>query len=102
MNNQKKYRDLDEYIAGVYQDFVRVRSLTTGDSFGEIALITKQKRTATIICTEESEFMVLERNTFDRVLSSLLQVEMRKLVHFFESIDYFKNIPENHLTALVH
>ncbi|KAM3132133.1 hypothetical protein pb186bvf_015728 [Paramecium bursaria] len=99
---KSKYSDMSEYISHVYSDFQQVRTLGPGEAFGEIALITKQKRTATIVCTEDTHLITLQKMGFDRVLGELLNSQLRKKLQFFESLQYFQNIPENHLTAIIN
>lgn len=55
----------------IITSFVRteVKVLPTGASFGELALIEKKPRAATIICKEECHFGVLDKNAFERILS---------------------------------
>jgi CRP-like cAMP-binding protein len=60
--------DFNEYLQVTYPGFVKVRTLTSGDTFGELALITKSKRTATIVCSIDSYFITLHKNAFDRIL----------------------------------
>lgn len=46
-----------------------VKTLPPGSSFGELALLDKGKRSATIVCKEECEFAVLEKSHFVGILS---------------------------------
>jgi len=46
-----------------------VKALSGGASFGELALIDKKPRAATIICKENCHFGVLDKNSFERILS---------------------------------
>jgi CRP-like cAMP-binding protein len=61
----------DRFISEVYADFTPVRVLNVGDSFGEIALVTRSKRTATIVCREDCDFMILSKQSFDKILGTL-------------------------------
>jgi small-conductance mechanosensitive channel/CRP-like cAMP-binding protein len=42
----------------------KVKFLTTGDFFGEMSLLTGEKRSATIIAEEETEVLILDRDDF--------------------------------------
>lgn len=44
--------------------------MSTGDSFGELALLSRKPRMATIVCEEESEFFVLSKKDFDKILKN--------------------------------
>lgn len=38
-----------------------------GDAFGELALLQNTRRTATIICKQDSEFLRVDKPDFDEV-----------------------------------
>lgn len=46
-----------------------VKILGNGSSFGELALLEKKPRAATIICKEDTHFAVLQSKYFDKILS---------------------------------
>lgn len=50
------------------EEFVEVKSLKEGESFGEMALITKKTRSASILCKEDCYFAVLDRKYFFEIL----------------------------------
>lgn len=41
--------------------------MSEGDAFGELALLHNIRRTATIICKEDSEFLRVDKPDFDEV-----------------------------------
>jgi len=47
-----------------------VKTVTNGASFGELALLDKKPRAATIICKQNCHFGVFDKNAFDRILSN--------------------------------
>jgi cAMP-dependent protein kinase regulator len=50
-----------------YKNFTQLKEvalLGRGSAFGEIALITNAKRTATILAAEKSDLIVLEKDVF--------------------------------------
>lgn len=49
--------------------FTEVKSLAEGDSFGELALLEKKPRAATIITSSDTELIVFEKDDFDNILS---------------------------------
>lgn len=53
----------------VVKDGERVAVLTTGDFFGEIALLRDVPRTASVVCVEPGMLLVLEREPFLRAMS---------------------------------
>lgn len=46
-----------------------IKVLSAGASFGELALMEKKPRAATIRCKEESCFAVLDKRNFELILS---------------------------------
>lgn len=48
-----------------------VKTLGSGDAFGELALMENRPRAATIICKENCHFAVLEKTPFNRILSKI-------------------------------
>ena len=44
-----------------------VGEMSEGDAFGELALLHNIRRTATIICKENSEFLRVDKPDFDEV-----------------------------------
>lgn len=47
------------------------RVLPAGSGFGELALMNNKPRAATIVCKEDCEFAVLEKDPFIAILSNL-------------------------------
>jgi thioredoxin reductase (NADPH) len=47
-----------------------VKTLREGDSFGEIALLTDRRRTATVRAKTDSEVLVMDREAFGRIIAS--------------------------------
>jgi CRP-like cAMP-binding protein len=45
--------------------------MKSGDSFGELAIITDAPRSATITATEPSEFAILYKNDYERVIKKV-------------------------------
>jgi CRP-like cAMP-binding protein len=52
--------------------FVLVRTLKTGEHFGELALINNEKRSLSIrVSSEKCKLLKLDRETFTRILGSI-------------------------------
>lgn len=49
-------------------DFLEIKILKTGESFGELALISKKPRSASILCKEDCYFAVLDKKYFFEIL----------------------------------
>jgi small-conductance mechanosensitive channel/CRP-like cAMP-binding protein len=46
----------------------KIKELEAGDFFGEMSLLTDEKRSATIIAEDETEVLILDRNDFAHIL----------------------------------
>jgi len=65
-----------------------LRKLTSGDHFGELALINNERRTLTVKCgSPEAKLLILDRKTFKRILGridNLLNRDYSNIVKSFE------------------
>jgi len=59
-----------------------VANLSSGDYFGEMALLTGEPRSASVIATEDTEMFVLQKNDFDVILEKFpsISLSMGKIV----------------------
>lgn len=65
-----------------------IRKLTSGDHFGELALINNEKRTLTVKCgSRKAKLLALDRDTFTRILGSIEQYLHLDYSDFCKSID---------------
>ncbi|XP_022084507.1 uncharacterized protein LOC110975934 [Acanthaster planci] len=72
---------------------------TAGSSFGELALLHGSKRTATIICKGDAEFLVLDKPDFDQVLRRSYQQEWETRMSALRSLAAFGQWSEEELSA---
>lgn len=54
---------------GVIEEGKVIAALTTGDMFGEMALVTKEPRSASVVALEDSHLFVLSETTFERLMT---------------------------------
>jgi hypothetical protein len=62
------FGDLDDPNDGCYKEVARLGS---GQSFGELALISKQPRAATIKCTKDTHFAILGKKDYKRAFGKI-------------------------------
>ncbi len=72
---------------GVFEEKVElvlteIKVLSIGASFGELALMEKKPRAATIRCKEDSCFAVLDKKNFDLILSKNKMLRFLELIKF--------------------
>ncbi|KAJ8036557.1 Cyclic nucleotide-binding domain-containing protein 2 [Holothuria leucospilota] len=71
-----------------------VTILRKGVSFGEIALLKDVHRMATIMCLEDTELLIVDRDEFfDNGLHLHIQREFQYRLNFFRSLDIFSSWP---------
>lgn len=49
---------------------MQAKTLGTGAAFGELALITDQPRSATVVCKTQCSFAVLEKEDYQQILGT--------------------------------
>lgn len=90
-------------------DEVTLNTLRAGDSFGEMALIEKARRSATVRAVGELEVFKLDRQVFQSLISSHpeikahfdLQIKHRSLNDFFRLYTPFAKLPVEALTLFL-
>ncbi|XP_051000905.1 cyclic nucleotide-binding domain-containing protein 2 [Acomys russatus] len=76
--------------------------LHKGACFGEMGLLSTEVRRATVVCMEETEFLVVDREDFlANKLDEEVQKETRYRYNFFRSMDLFQSWSEEKLCKLV-
>lgn len=97
----KDLYEKDEYFDdGVFKYYV-VSTLTSGNVFGELALIRKKKRSARIVCTENSHFAVLMRKDYENILQQLYTDKYERLFDFFQKT-IFQRLSRDRLTKIAY
>ncbi|XP_030045749.1 cyclic nucleotide-binding domain-containing protein 2 isoform X2 [Microcaecilia unicolor] len=75
--------------------------LRKGASFGEVALLKGLRRNATVVCMEETEFLVVDKDEFFKnKLDQELQKELVYRFSFFRSLDLFSSWSDEALEKL--
>ncbi len=64
----------------------KVATLGAGDYFGEMALLDRGPRTATVVTEEQSELLVLGQREFMAILDQVPPVAHKLLVHLAERL----------------
>ncbi|KAI6648890.1 hypothetical protein LOD99_6963 [Oopsacas minuta] len=56
--------------------------MNAGEKFGETALMRKTTRTATVVCCEDSELLMVDKDLFDRYCPNLFEEQLREKVRY--------------------
>ncbi|XP_060581847.1 uncharacterized protein LOC132738374 [Ruditapes philippinarum] len=70
-----------------------VKEMGPGDTFGELALIEKSRRTATIVCKTTVELLVILKDDFDSIIRNPLVKQIDEHVTFCKTMPLFKDFP---------
>lgn len=100
LNNQDlQFKDafLDE---GVFK-YNLASQLKTGDAFGELGIIRKKKRAATIVCLENTHLAVLMKKDYETILLEEQTIKFKKLVDFFNKT-LFKKCSNDRMTFIAY
>jgi len=71
---------------GVYNGKKCIAELRTGDMFGEMALVNKEPRSATVTAINDSRLFVLSETTFERLMSK--RVAIRVLFNIIKTLSH--------------
>lgn len=71
-----------------------------GDSFGELALIQKNKRSGTVRSTSEAEIYCLESNIFKDIVQKLNNIDLKERIYFLTLITIFKFLNRNQIQEI--
>ena len=58
----------------------KIGSLNPGQAFGELALSKDIPRTASILCTKDSHFATLDKDSFIEILGGFNEVKIQKSI----------------------
>ncbi|KRW99267.1 Cyclic nucleotide-binding protein [Pseudocohnilembus persalinus] len=92
----------EKCILKKFKGYQHVWTYLPGQNFGELALVHNEKRTATMVCQEDSCVMVLSREGFDSIIKSVYYKTVFKRYQFFEQFDFFKGIQRSILESFLH
>ncbi|KAG8124734.1 hypothetical protein E2320_019982 [Naja naja] len=78
-------------------------TIQRGASFGEIALLQKTKRIATVVCMEETELLVVDKKDFFAYkLDKELQREFKVRYDYLRAIDLFQTLPDSSIDKIAN
>jgi hypothetical protein len=64
--------------------------LRTGSSFGDVALMGAGLRNVSARCLTNCYFAELDKTSFDKIITKILQREMAKEIEFIQQIPFLK------------
>mmetsp|Transcript_110271 Transcript_110271/g.206697 ORF Transcript_110271/g.206697 Transcript_110271/m.206697 type:complete len:1466 (-) Transcript_110271:103-4500(-) len=86
---------------GVPEPGVKVFTYNTlGQTFGELALLYRSPRAATVIAEQESTVWHISRDVFNYLVKDATQEMRRKQVEFLSSVEILRDLTEDHRNKL--
>ncbi|KAL4456521.1 hypothetical protein ABPG74_000628 [Tetrahymena malaccensis] len=92
----------EEYMKKKFPDFKAVKQIGPGESFGEIALMTNKGRTATIFLKEDTHFMSLSKEGFNKVFSIYKAKILEDQIQFLHNFSFFRDLSKFSLLQLLY
>jgi CRP-like cAMP-binding protein len=80
----------------------QISLISTGQSFGELALLNDEPRTATIRCVTDCHMAFLTKQYYQKILSGLARHEIHKKADFLRSVKLFQRIPYRSILTLIY
>ncbi|CAG9331801.1 CNBD2_16 [Blepharisma stoltei] len=72
-------------------EMVEVGEYGPGSAFGELSLIKDMPRSASILCIADTEFAVLYKDDYLRILGKSETIRLDEMIGFFQTMPMFKN-----------
>ena len=83
-------------------ELVEIRVLGSGESFGELALLNNNPRSATVKCLTQCYFAVLSQRDYKKILRTDAEKTVKERVSVLKQILVFKHVSESSLKSLAY
>lgn len=100
-NSASYYFIISRGTAEVIINGTRVKDISIGDSFGELALLHNTKRSASIKAVTQCYMWGVDRRTFRNAVEKLSDANFEENNDFITTVPIFKNLSKNQKDALV-
>nr|XP_020666009.1 cyclic nucleotide-binding domain-containing protein 2 isoform X1 [Pogona vitticeps] len=78
-------------------------TIARGACFGEVALLQRIRRMATVVCMEETELLVVDRKDFFKYkLDKELQRELKSRYEFLRTVDLLETLPDSSVETIAN
>ncbi|KAL4463231.1 hypothetical protein ABPG74_007232 [Tetrahymena malaccensis] len=92
--------DKNKKVKNEKEEQLEIKVLKSGETFGELAIIDSKPRGATIVCLEDCDFIVFEKNSFIKILKDQETQKLRNEINQLTKIYLFKDFSLNLLKNL--
>ncbi|KAL4497968.1 hypothetical protein ABPG72_014825 [Tetrahymena utriculariae] len=91
-----------EFVNIFYPNMFLYKTFKPGECFGEIALLTKQRRTATMVCAEKTYCLTLSKQGFDKIVGAYQNSMIQAQLNFLQQFSFIEKIPKSKLLSITH
>ncbi|EAS02811.2 cyclic nucleotide-binding domain protein (macronuclear) [Tetrahymena thermophila SB210] len=100
-SSKKTEKEQIQLLIECFPTLKLVHTFNSGESFGDIALITNERRTATLICKEDTHFLTLTKEGYEQIIGVYETRILDETIKFLRSFHYFKNIVRSRLLQIL-
>ena len=90
-----------KFINIKYPEYNIAQELGSGESFGEVALITNSQRHETVVCKEPCHFLRIDKKNYKKILMMNHARGLHELLDFFSKFDIFSHWPKSQLSTFL-
>ncbi|EAS07793.2 cyclic nucleotide-binding domain protein (macronuclear) [Tetrahymena thermophila SB210] len=94
--------NIANFINYCFPDFNLTCNFKQGDSFGDVALLTRSKQQGTVVCQEDTHIMSLSKEAFDRILGEQQKQIVKNNIRYLKQFSFLENIPDSTLMNLMN
>ncbi len=76
------------------------RTLTYGDSFGDLGIVYNAPRSASVLAVTDCELVEISRKIFKKVMDDINQLHDKQNRKFLEVLSFFKDLTEDQKNAI--
>jgi CRP-like cAMP-binding protein len=84
------------------ENMTEIKVLEPGAAFGELALMDSKPRAATIVCNEDCDFAVLDKEPFRQILKAKEELKMMTDINFLFSLRLFNKCTFNYIKEIYY
>ena len=74
-----------QYFDGQVFKFYVAATLSNGQSFGELGLLRRKPRAATILCTENTHLGILQKSDYETIYFDMQNQKLKNMINFFKN-----------------
>ncbi|KAL4491243.1 hypothetical protein ABPG72_021629 [Tetrahymena utriculariae] len=94
--------NITNFISFCFPDFNLTCNYKQGDSFGEVALLTRSKQQGTVVCLEDTHIMSLSKEAFDSILGEQQKQIVKNNIIYLKQFSFLENIPDSTIINLMN